>query len=60
MLVVNSYHEDLPFTVPSVPGVVGWQTLLDTAHPGKKPHMLDAGRQLQGIGPQPGAAVGAA
>ena len=36
MMVVNSYHEDLPFTVPSVPGVVGWQTLLDTAQPGKK------------------------
>ena len=50
MLVVNSYHEDLPFTVPSVPGVVGWQTLLDTAHPGKKSHMLDAGGNFRASG----------
>ena len=50
MMVVNSHHEDLPFTVPSVPGVVGWQTLLDTAQPGRKPHMLDAGGNFQASG----------
>jgi isoamylase len=43
LMTVNSYHEDLAFTVPSVPGVVGWRTLLNTAEPGRKRQMLDAG-----------------
>jgi glycogen operon protein len=50
MMVLNSHHEDLAFTVPSVPGVVGWQTLLDTAQPGRRPHMLDAGGNFQASG----------
>jgi isoamylase len=50
LLVVNSYHEDLPYAVPSVPGVVGWQTLLDTAQPGKRTTMLDAGGEFTATG----------
>jgi len=50
MMVVNSYHEDLQFTVPAVPGVVGWQTLVDTHEPRKRPALLDAGGEFNASG----------
>ena len=30
LLILNSYHEDVPFTLPETTGGDGWQRLLDT------------------------------
>ena len=30
LVVLNSYHEGVPFTLPTVPGGQGWQLLVDT------------------------------
>jgi isoamylase len=33
LIILNAYHDVVPFTLPSIPGAVGWRRLLDTTEP---------------------------
>jgi glycogen operon protein len=33
LLILNSYWEPIPFTLPEAPGDPEWEVLVDTAHP---------------------------
>jgi isoamylase len=41
MLVLNAHHEELPFKLPAVPGVIGWRKLMDTAAAERATGFLD-------------------
>ena len=37
LMILNSYHEPVGFTLPVLPSVDWWEVLLDTNTPGLKP-----------------------
>lgn len=49
LIVVNAYHGEVPFTLPQIPGGVGWRRLLDTTEPalGDDPVTYEVGQPFR-------------
>ncbi len=51
LIVMNSYHGSVPFTLPEVTGGAGWRCLIDTttaAEPEQRPHAVGARYPVEG------------